>query len=140
MHKFNSLALVVLVGLLPGCHYIGAPPSKTPFGAETGVDGPFNKVANAFLADLKAGRVKEAYARTSKEYQKEVNEDQFNAIMAKNPFPSGGGTSSMGSGHGDVADSKKYHYDEKLSSGSISFTFQAVKQGDDYRVEKFSLK
>lgn len=140
MHKYNYLLMVVLVCLFSGCHYIGAPPSKTPFGAETGVDGPFTKVANVFLLDLKAGRIKEAYARTSKEYQKDVIEGQFKVIMAKNPFPSGGGTSSGGMGHGDVANSRKYRYEENLSSGSISFSFEVIKDGDEYRVNKFSLK
>ena len=140
MHSFRYLFIVMLTCLFLGCHYIGAPPSKRPFGEETGGDGPFNKVANAFLLDLKAGQIKEAYARTSKDYQKEVNEDQFKAILKKNPFPSGGGTSSKG--HVSVNDVKtrKYSLTENLSSGSIDFTLEVTKVGDEYQVSKFSLK
>jgi len=140
MHKFNILAMAVLACLFPGCHRIGAPPSKTPFGNETGVDGPFNKVANAFLLDLKAGRIKEAYALTSKEYQKEVNEDQFKAFIDKNPFPSGAGTAMMGQFEVNDANARKYRYKEDLSSGSIFFTFEVIKEGDEHRVSKCSLK
>lgn len=140
MHKFSSGMVMVLVCLLPGCYRLGAPPSKTPFGDETGIHGPFNKVANVFLLDLKAGRIKDAYAHTSKDYQKDVNEDQFKAILEKNPFPTGAGSGMMGMIELDDANRRKYRYKEDLANGSIFFTFEAVKEGNEYRVEKLSLK
>ena len=126
MYPFRILFVVIFTCQFVGCHRIGAPPSKTPFGEETGVEGPFNKVANAFLLDLRADRLKEAYALTSKEYQKTVNEDQFRAIVEKHPYPSGAGTSRTGSS--DIKDQKsiEYHVDENRNNGAITFSTSQI--------------
>lgn len=141
MIKINKLKMVCLLGIvcLSGCPW-GAPPSKTPFGAEQGADGPFNQVANAFLHDIKAGRGKEAYDRTSMEYQKATKQDDFHNILKRNPFPQGAGTAFMGHGKADAPNQRHYIYRENLASGSIEFTFEVSKVEDTHQVTKFSMK
>ncbi|MBL8824986.1 MAG: hypothetical protein JNJ77_20530 [Planctomycetia bacterium] len=133
------LFLFVLTSV-SGCHYFGAPASKTPFGEETGVDGPYNQVANAFLNDLKGGRFAEAYARTSDDYQKQINADQFIDIMKRNPFPSGSGIKYSGTKDQPDPHIRRYEYREELSSGRIEFTLEVSRTDNAFHIRHFSLK
>lgn len=138
-----KVALILLpVFTLIGCPW-GVAPSKIPFGAEdatAGADAPFNKVANAFLLDLKAGRYSEAYQRTSKGYQKEHSQDQFLDMTKQKPFPRGGGTSVTTGPKLEGPSVRSYGHDEKLSFGSIQLELEVSKEGDDYRISKVTLK
>jgi len=140
MRRLPVLLFLIVLNSVSGCHYFGAPPSKTPFGQETGIDGPYNRVANAFLNDLKAGRFAEAYARTSADYQKQINADQFNDIMKRNPFPTGGGSRSSGTQDQPDPNLRRYEYREELTSGRIEFTLEVTKTDNAFHISHFSLK
>lgn len=134
--RLLTVALVLL--LLGGCHRWGAPRSTQPFGEHVGNEGPFNQVANLFVEDLRAGRYKEAYARTSADYQKATSEDQFTQLMKDHPFPSGGGSASYTGGEGQ-ANSRTYRLEEKLSGGRLELQMEVVKAANDYQVHKISV-
>lgn len=140
MRSLPVLLFLIVLTWVSGCHYFGVPPSKTPFGQETGIDGPFNLVANAFLHDLKAGRFAEAYARTSPDYQKQINADQFIDIMKRNSFPSGSGTQYSGTQDQPDPHVRRYEYREELTSGRIEFTLEVAKKDNVFHIRHFSLK
>ncbi len=131
----RMLAVLFLIISLSGCHRWGAPRSTQPFGEHVGVDGPFNLVANLFVEDLRAGRYKEAYDRTSADYQKAASEDQFTQLMKDHPFPSGGGTASYTGGEGQD-NSRTYRLEEKLSGGRLQLQMDVVKAANDYQINK----
>lgn len=131
----RMLAVLLLCSLVSGCHRWGAPRSTQPFGEHVGVDGPFNQVANLFVEDLRAGRYKEAYARTSADYQKATSEDQFTQLMKEHPFPDGGGSASY-TGGGDQTNSRTYRLEEKLSGGRVELQMEVVKAANDFQVHK----
>lgn len=132
------LAVVMLLVTMSGCNRWGAPCSTQPFGEHVGAGGPYNQVANLFVEDLRAGRYMEAYARTSAEYQKTTNEDQFTQLIKDHPFPSGGGSASYTGGEGQ-ANSRTYRLEEKLSGGSLQLQMEVVKAANDYQINKLVL-
>lgn len=132
-----KIMLCILLSLACLMVIIGIMGNTTSFDNE-----PFNQAANAFLLDLNAGKITEAYARTSKDYQKEISEVQFKAIMQKNPYP----TNGNGKGESSLLTTPRkgktitYWFNDTRGSGWIRFTFEVTKQGDEYRVSKISLK
>jgi len=129
-----SLAcLMLIIGIMGNMAVVSSPITASD-------NEQFNQSAEAFLHNLKEGRIREAYSQTSHEYQKEVNEEQFIAIMKRNPFPSGKGTSSLFPSNVNDGKIRRFWYSGHLTSGSIEFSLEVIKDGDEYQINKFSLK
>ncbi|HQR41384.1 MAG TPA: hypothetical protein PLX97_01845 [Gemmatales bacterium] len=131
--------MLMFLCLCGGCRW-GAPPSKTPFGAEHGIDGPFNMVANAFYADLKASRFAEAYARTSPGYQKQISKEAFIDMMKAHPFLSGAGAAGWSQRENKDASTRSYEYHEDDTTRNITLSFDVTLEGLEYRVSAFKVE
>lgn len=134
------LGLVFLAVLVAG--NIGAPSSEAPFGpldATAGPAGPFHQAANAFLLDLKAGRLEAAYERTTKEFRQRQTLDQFQASWNNHPFPGLPG-SRMSSQKEIKPGAWNYLYRATGPNGSWHLTFDVAKEGELYRVTSLTIE
>jgi hypothetical protein len=128
--------LVALCLLALGCHRIGAPASKIPFGpegAEAGADGPYNQVATALLFDLQEGRFKDAHDRASAGFRQRVPLDTFRQEAQAHPFPKESGSKAAVMKESREG-SRKYEYRFEGITKRLAFSFTVSKEGAKYQI------
>jgi hypothetical protein len=94
--------------------------------------------AEAFLQDIAGGQVDSAYARTSKDFQARQTPPQFRAFVNQNP--------ALQKYEGDSLDQLKFAPPSATftgmvpgPNGDITFTLVVVKDGQAWKVDRFTI-
>lgn len=97
-------------------------------------------VAQNFLDDVAAGRLKEAYEGTTQAYQKRQKFEEFQAFVDKNP-PLKKSTVQLFANAPQSPGMTVFSYQATVNgpSGPLSCTLQVLKEGNQWKVERFTI-
>src|SRR5262245_45755748 len=94
--------------------------------------------AQTFLNDLAAGRIESAYAQTTKAYQARQSLEQFRDLIEKNPALQKQ-TSSMVNPTQMNPGLCTFTATVSGPAGAVSCTIHVIKEGEQWKIDRFSI-
>jgi hypothetical protein len=96
-----------------------------------------NAAGLAFLGDLAADRLDEAYKRTSKSYQEGQNLEAFRKLIAKHPNVKNSAYTMAGANVTPPRFSFKFTLTG--ANGAVSGNIVVIKEGEEWKIDQFSI-